>query len=91
MLTFRIASLAFLCLFLTLPVRAFDWETATSNDREYVSLRSFCAFYHFDYQAPSGNQRFVSRNTEGHSISFKLGTCDMYLDGVHYVKSFPIE
>jgi N-acetylmuramoyl-L-alanine amidase len=84
-------ALAFLCLFLTLPARAFDWETATSDGREYVSLHSFCVFYHFDYQAPAGNQRFVSRNTEGHSITFKLGTCDMYLDGVHYVMSFPIE
>jgi N-acetylmuramoyl-L-alanine amidase len=81
---------AFFCLVFVLPLRAFDWETATSDGREYVSLHSFCVFYHFDYQAPSGNQRFVSRN-ETHSISFKLGTCDMYLDGVHYVMSFPIE
>src|ERR1700722_11075218 len=81
---------AFFCLVLALPLRAFDWETATSEGREYVSLRSFCVFYHFDYQAPSGNQRFVSRN-ETHSISFKLDACDMYLDGVHYVMSFPIE
>jgi N-acetylmuramoyl-L-alanine amidase len=81
---------AFFCLVFALPVRAFDWETATSNGREYVSLHSFCEFYHFDYQSPSGNQRFVGRN-ETHSISFKLGTCDMYFDGVHYVMSFPIE
>lgn len=84
-------ALACLCLFLTLPVRAFDWEEATLNGREYVSLRSFCEFYQFGYQAPSGNDRFVSRNPAGHSISLKLGTCDMYLDGVHFVMSFPIE
>jgi N-acetylmuramoyl-L-alanine amidase len=83
-------ALAFLCLFLALPVRAFDWETATANGREYVTLRSFCEFYQFGYQAPSGNNRFVSSNG-AHTISFKLGTCDMYLDGVHYVMSFPIE
>jgi len=82
---------AFFCLVLALPLRAFDWETATSNGREYVSLRSFCMFYGFGYQAPSGNNRFVSRNTAGHSISFKLGTSDAYLDGVHYVMSFPVE
>jgi N-acetylmuramoyl-L-alanine amidase len=90
MLIFRTASLAFFCLVFALPLRAFDWETATSNGREYVSLRSFCVFYHFSYQAPSGNNRFVSRN-ESHSISLKLGASDMYLDGVHYVLSFPIE
>jgi N-acetylmuramoyl-L-alanine amidase len=84
-------ALACLCLFLTLPVRAFDWEEVTLNGREYVSLRSFCEFYQFGYQAPSGNDRFVSRNPAGHSISLKLGTCDMYLDGVHFVMSFPIE
>jgi len=83
-------ALAFFCLAFALPLRAFDWETATLNGREYVSLRSFCQFYGFAYQAPSGNDRFVSRNAT-HSISLKLGTCDMYLDGVHYVMSYAIE
>jgi N-acetylmuramoyl-L-alanine amidase len=81
---------AFFCLLITPPLRAFDWETATASGREYVSLRSFCQFYGFAYQAPSGNDRFISRNAS-HSISLKLGTSDMYLDGVHYVMSFPIE
>ena len=81
---------AFFCLVFVLPLRAFDWETATSNGREYVSLRSFCAFYGFPYSVPSGNDRFVSRNAS-HSISLKVGNSDMYLDGVHYVMSFPIE
>jgi len=83
--------LAFLCLIFALPLKAFDWETATSNGREYVSLRSFCEFYQFGYQVPSGNNRFVSRSLTGHSISLKVGSPDMYLDGVHYVMSFPIE
>src|SRR5271154_2944673 len=90
MLTFRIALGALFCLVLALPLRAFDWETATSNGREYVSLHSFCTFYGFGYSAPSGNDRFVSRNG-AHSISLKDGTSDMYLDGVHYVMSFPVE
>jgi N-acetylmuramoyl-L-alanine amidase len=91
MMTKSCLALAFLCLFFALPLRAFDWETATSNGREYVSLHSFCTFYNFGYSVPSGNDRFVARNPEGHSISLKLGTSDMYLDGVHYVMSFPIE
>jgi N-acetylmuramoyl-L-alanine amidase len=81
---------AFLCLLLGLPARAFSWETATSNGREYVTLRSFCTFYGFYYQAPAGNNRFVSRSTT-HSIAFKLGSPDLYLDGVHYVMSFAVE
>lgn len=72
------------------PLRAFDWETATARGREYVTLHSFCTFYGFGYAAPSGNDRFVSRNG-AHSISFKLGSSDVYIDGVHYVASFPIE
>jgi len=80
-----------LCLILMVPLRAFDWETATSDGREYVTLRSFCEFYNFGYAAPSGNDRFFARNTAGHSISLKLGNSDAYLDGVHYVLSFPIE
>ena len=91
MLIFRRALPAIFCLVFALPLRAFDWELATVKDREYVSLHSFCTFYGFTYQAPSGNDRFISRNTAGHSISLKLGNADMYLDGVHYVMSFPIE
>ncbi|MCE0523177.1 MAG: N-acetylmuramoyl-L-alanine amidase [Methylacidiphilales bacterium] len=82
--------MAFFFLGLALPVRAFDWETATSNGRQYVTLRSFCEFYHFHYEVPSGDGRFVSRN-ESHSLMLKLGASDMYLDGIHYVMSFPIE
>ena len=85
---------AFFCLFLALsfalPLRAFDWETATDDGREYVTLRSFCTFYGFSYQAPEGNSRFESRSA-GHALVLKLGSPDMYLDGVHYVMSFPIE
>jgi len=83
--------LAFFCLVLVLPLRAFDWETATSNGREYVSLHSFCLFYGFPPVNPMGNDRYVGRNTAGHSVSLKVGSSDMYLDGVHYVMSFPIE
>jgi len=82
--------LAFFCLALVLPLRAFDWETATVNGRDYVTLRSFCAFYSFYYEVPSGDY-FTSRSSTGHSIRFKLGNGDIYLDGVHYVLSFPID
>jgi N-acetylmuramoyl-L-alanine amidase len=82
-------ALAFFCLVFGPPLRAFDWETATTNGRDYVTLRSFCAFYGFYYETPGGNY-FTSRSTS-HSIQFKLGNSDMYLDGVHYVMSFPIE
>jgi N-acetylmuramoyl-L-alanine amidase len=85
-----IASVAFFCLLTAVPIKAFDWETTTSRGREYVTLHSFCTFYGFAYQAPSGNDRFVSRSP-GHSISLKIGNSDIYLDGVHYVLSFPIE
>jgi N-acetylmuramoyl-L-alanine amidase len=84
-------ALAFLCLVFGLPLKAFDWEEATANGREYVTLHSFCEFYQFGYAAPSGNNRFDARNPEGHSVSFKVGSPDIYLDGVHYVMSFPIE
>lgn len=81
---------AFFCLLLALPLQAFDWETATVRGREYVSLRSFCTFYGFSYSPPSGADRFVGRGA-AHTLSIKAGTSDMYLDGVHYVMSFPIE
>lgn len=82
--------MAFFCLATFLPAQAFNWETATSRGREYVSLRSFCLFYRFPYQVPDRNERFTTRNAQ-HSLSLKTGSNDMYLDGVHYVLSFPIE
>jgi len=91
MMTKLCLALAMFCLAFVLPLRAFDWEEATSNGREYVTLHSFCEFYQFGYAAPSGNGRFEARNPEGHSVSFKLGSPDLYLDGVHYVMSFPVE
>ncbi|MCE0499633.1 MAG: N-acetylmuramoyl-L-alanine amidase [Methylacidiphilales bacterium] len=82
-------ALAFFCLFFVLPLRAFDWETATVNGRDYVTLRSFCTFYGFYYEVPGGDY-FTSRST-AHSLRFKLGNSDIYIDGVHYVLSLPIE
>ena len=90
MMTKSCLALAFFCLVFALPLRAFDWETANSKGREYVTLHSFCLFYGFGYAVPSGNDRFVSRNG-AHSISMKVGSPDLYIDGVHYVMSFPIE
>jgi N-acetylmuramoyl-L-alanine amidase len=87
------ARLVFSCLLLllcALPLRAFTWGTATYNGREYVTLQSFCYFYGFGYQSPAGNNFFRSQNG-AHSIGLKLGASDMYLDGVHYVMSFPVE
>jgi N-acetylmuramoyl-L-alanine amidase len=81
---------AFFCFSLALPLRAFEWESVTANGREYVTLRSFCTFYDFVYQAPTGNDYFQSRSPQ-HTIRLKVGSPDMYLDGVHYVMSFPIE
>jgi N-acetylmuramoyl-L-alanine amidase len=83
-------ALAFFCLVFALPLRAFDWETATADGREYVTLHSFCLFYGFAYAAPAGNNSFSSRGGN-HSITLRAGSSDAYLDGVHYVLSFPIE
>jgi len=80
---------AFFCLGLALPLQAFNWGTATVRGREYVTLQSFCNFYGFAYEIPSGND-FSSRSPQ-HTVRFKAGSPDMYLDGVHYVMSFPVE
>jgi N-acetylmuramoyl-L-alanine amidase len=74
-----------------LPARAFDWQTTTNRGRDYVTLFSFCQFYGFGYASPSGNSVFDSRNPQGHTVRLKLGSPDLFLDGVHYVMSFPIE
>jgi len=80
---------AFFCFSLALPLHAFDWGTATVNGREYVTLQSFCTFYGFSYETPSGND-FQGRSPQ-HNLRFKAGTSEAYIDGVHYVLSFPIE
>ena len=73
-----------------LPARAFDWQTATAHGRDYVTLQSFCAFYGFGYANPEGNSVCELRNPQ-HVLRLKMGSPDMWLDGVHYVMSFPVE
>jgi len=80
---------AFFCLVLVLPSQAFDWGTATVNGREYVTLQSFCNFYGFSYEIPSGNE--IQTRSPQHTLRLKVGSPDISLDGVHYVMSFPIE
>jgi N-acetylmuramoyl-L-alanine amidase len=82
---------ACLCLLAAGPARgSFSWVTANDNGRDYVTLQSFCTFYNFGYQSPGGSNYFRARNA-AHSIGFKLGSPDAYIDGVHYVMSFPVE
>ena len=57
MMTKTCLALAFFCLIFAPPVRAFDWETATLDGREYVTLHSFCTFYGFGYAAPRGERQ----------------------------------
>jgi N-acetylmuramoyl-L-alanine amidase len=84
-------SFALICLLAVLPAQAFDWQTATARGRDYVTLFSFCQFYGFGYASPAGNSVFDSRNPQGHTVRMKLGSPDLFLDGVHYVMSFPVE
>ena len=81
---------AFFCLAWILPAKAFSWDTATARGRDYVTLRSFCTFYNFGYAEPGGNTVFTSHSAS-HSLTLKMGSPDMFLDGVHYVMSFPVE
>jgi N-acetylmuramoyl-L-alanine amidase len=83
-------ALAFFCLAWTLPARAFNWQTAEARGRDYVTLQSFCSFYGFGYANPGGNPVCDLRNPQ-HMLRLKLGSPDMFLDGVHYVMSFPVE
>jgi len=73
-----------------LPARAFNWQTASARGRDYVTLQSFCSFYSFGYANPGGNPVCELRNPQ-HLLRLKMGSPDMWLDGVHYVMSFPVE
>jgi N-acetylmuramoyl-L-alanine amidase len=73
-----------------LGAEAFNWQTATTRGRDYVTLQSFCQFYGFGYAAPGGNTVFDARSPN-HALRFKMGSPDTYLDGVHYLMSFPVE
>jgi N-acetylmuramoyl-L-alanine amidase len=83
-------ALAILCLAWALPAQAFNWQTATARGRDYVTLQSFCAFYNFGYANPGGNTFYDTRSPQ-HTLRLKMGSPDMFLDGVHYVMSFPVE
>jgi N-acetylmuramoyl-L-alanine amidase len=83
-------ALAFFCLAWAMPVRAFNWQTETARGRDYVTLQSFCGFYNFGYANPNGNSTCELRNAQ-HVVRFQMGRPDMWMDGVHYLMSFPIE
>jgi N-acetylmuramoyl-L-alanine amidase len=73
-----------------IPAQAFSWETASARGRDYVTLRSFCGFYNFGYADPGGNT-VVTTRSPSHVLMLKMGSPDIWLDGVHYVMSFPVE
>jgi len=82
--------LAIFCLAWVIPARAFNWQTATARGRDYVTLQSLCSFYNFGYANPGGNT-FYDTHSAQHELRLKMGSPDMFLDGVHYVMSFPVE
>ena len=83
-------ALAILCVAWVLPAQAFNWQTATAKGRDYVTLQSFCSFYNFGYAYPGGNT-FYDTHSAQHELRLKMGSPDAFLDGVHYVMSFPVE
>ena len=83
-------ALAIFCLAWVIPARAFNWQTATARGRDYVTLQSLCSFYNFGYANPGGNT-FYDTHSAQHELRLKMGSPDMFLDGVHYVMSFPVE
>jgi len=89
-MTRAVLALALFLLGWTVPGRAFNWQTETARGRDYVTLQSFCQFYNFGYSSPGGNTVFEARSPN-HLIRFMMGRPDAWLDGVHYVMSFPIE
>jgi N-acetylmuramoyl-L-alanine amidase len=89
-MTRTVLALGLWCLAWIVPAQAFNWQTATARGRDYVTLQSFCQFYNFAYSSPGGNTVFDTRSP-GHALRLKMGSPDMFLDGVHYVMSFPVE
>ncbi len=66
------------------------WEEVNFDGRKYVTLRSFCDFYGFDYSLASTSTNFSTKNK---SYEFRIPRGDsreVFLNGVHYWLSFPI-
>lgn len=87
----RFGWISFLCcLFLVVTVHAADWELVTRDGREYVTLKSFCDFYHFPYSGIPQSDTLRLKNNQG-SVVVKLDSRETFINGVRYWLSFSVE
>lgn len=78
---------AFFCL--SAQAYTADWELVTRDGREYVTLKSFCDFYHFQY--PGIPQSDIIRLKNGStSVVLRLDSRESFINGVRYWLSFGV-
>lgn len=66
-----------------------QWQVVSYQKREYVTLKSFCDFYGYNYQPLSEKKYSVLTGPRG-QIKFSLNSRDAIINGVKYNLSFPI-
>jgi N-acetylmuramoyl-L-alanine amidase len=79
-------ALAFL---LTVQAYSADWDLVSRDGREYVTVKSFCDFYHFPYPGIPSGESMRLKNAQC-SLVLKLDSRDIYVNGVRYWLSFGV-
>lgn len=65
------------------------WETVVYNNESYVTIRSIKKFYGFERMYPDGNKLILE--SKGIRIKFIIGLQDVWMNGVKFVFSFPVQ
>lgn len=77
------------CLSAQVHTYGADWELVTRDGREYVTLKSFCDFYHFQYPGVLQGDLVRLKNPQC-TITLKLDSRESFINGVRYWLSFSI-
>ncbi len=77
-------------VFLGCGILRADWEVVTQGGMEFVTLKSFCEFYHLTYSSV-GEQEYFKAKGNGTEIVFRRGSREVLIDGVRHWLSFSIE
>lgn len=86
----RILFLAMLWI-LSAPFVQAQWDIVTYEGREYVTLKSFCKFYKFNYPTNAMQDNDVTIKNATHTIRFRKGSQNLWLNQVRYWASLQVE
>lgn len=76
-----------LAIAITAPAARAGWDVRKFENRDYVTLESFCEFYGFPYKDPDDAEFFKTTNGR-HEMIIRINSRIIYVNGVRHWMSF---